>query len=79
MKPTQNDIEMFNTFAESAQGELLVGYLERLQAHICDSRSWSEGETKEHANKTARIIQENLIDCIRLNKVIKENPPYQYV
>lgn len=70
---------MFNAFADSAQGDMLVSYLMRLQAHVCDSRGWADGETKEHSNKTARIIQEHLIDAIRLNKEIKQNPPYPYV
>jgi hypothetical protein len=79
IKLTKDDLEMFNSLAGSNLGERLSSYLERLQSSVCDSRNWAPHETKEHANKTSSVIQEEIINRIRVTKDNPTTPPYPYM
>lgn len=60
MKLTKNDIEMFKGLSKSQLGKDLVDYLERLESHVHDSRSWSGDDSKESAAQAAKIIKTHL-------------------
>lgn len=79
MKPTKDDLEMFDALAGSNHGARLVDYLTRLQAHVCDSRTWAADEDKSHANKVSSILQAEIINRIRSLGEEKIAQPYPYV
>lgn len=58
MKLTERDLELFKALSKSAIGTDLADYLQRLEAYICDSRSWGENDTKESALHAAGKIKE---------------------
>ncbi len=76
---TQKDKELFARLSESNYGKQLRDYLERLQADVCDSRNWSEHEDKTHANKTARVLQDDVIKHLITKKEQTARAPYGYI
>lgn len=78
MKLTKQDNEMFKMFHNSASGDNLIDYLERLTNHVCDARHWSEGDTKESSVHASKVIEEYLISKIRLQNTKKETNPNQF-
>lgn len=68
MKITPQDKEMFNALAKSQIGTNLINYLERLEDFICDSRTWSEGDTKESALMASKAIKEHIRGKIKPEK-----------
>ena len=61
---TEKDNDMFDSLKGTALGVQMIDYLQRLQSHVCDSRTWGEGEDKVHANKVSGILEEHLIKKI---------------
>ena len=65
MKLTDQEIRFFRDLSNTESGKFLLSYLRRVQDHVYDSRSWSEGDSKESAAQAARLIQELVLDKIR--------------
>lgn len=78
MKLNEKDVNMFKQLHESDNGKQLVNYLQRLVGEVCDSRTWADGEDKVHANKTAKVLQENLIDKVVLRSEASVPSLYPY-
>ena len=71
-----NEQELFKTLSTTEVGKTLADYCDKLILEVCDSRNWEEGEDKVHANKTAKVIQERIIDRIRKKNI--QNKPYVF-
>ncbi len=78
MKLTEKDLSMFESLQGTSLGSALTDYLLRLQAYVCDSRTWAENEDKTHANKVAAIIQGELVNRMKVRDNNKEKPPYPF-
>lgn len=77
MKPTEQEIKAFENLNKSDSGKILVAYCKRVVDYVYDSRSWSDGDTKESAAHAARVIQKYLVDRISLlnqPKQVEKNP-----
>lgn len=72
MKLTETDKKMFKMLYNSGTGKQLVDYLRRVQDHICDSRHWKEGDTRESALHAAREIENHIIRHASLQTPKKE-------
>jgi len=79
MKITDKDKAMFKQFHNNDAGKNLIDYMERFLSHVCDSRNWGEHDSKESTQRTAKLIQENIIDKIKLQSEKKEKPSNEYV
>ena len=66
MKLTESEIEMFKALGNTGIGEQLANYYERLIDHVYDSRHWSTNDTKESAKQAAKVLEEGLLNKIRL-------------
>lgn len=69
---------MFDQLKMSGVGTQLLDYLERLLDSVNDSRSWETTENKTHADKTTRVIKQNLIDKIKQRADMTPKKPYQF-
>lgn len=76
---TSQEKEMFVRLSESTLGRELASYLSRLQGDVCDSRNWADGEDKTHANKTAKVIGDDILGHIIIKKQSATPPPYPYI
>lgn len=68
----EQEKQVLEILADSSEGEVLLGYLRRLAAHLTDTRTLKDkgGDMNisvEAANRAADIIEEYLID--RLSRV----------
>lgn len=78
MTQDPKDKAMFEQLAASDTGKQFLSYLTRLVASVCDSRTWAEGEDKTHANKVARVLEEEIINKISLRNPALPDTPYPY-
>ena len=58
MRLTDEDVKMFDALRKSELGKQLAGYVERLEAEVCDVRNWTDKDTPESARQAARTLQE---------------------
>lgn len=77
MKLTPEELQLFKNLGNSELGRDIVAYVRRLQSHICDSRNWVEGDTRESVVKAADILEKELCGKIvtvkkNVNHVINE-------
>lgn len=77
MKLAETDVRMFDALRKSELGKQLADYLERLEANICDVRTWTDKDTAESARHAARTLRE-----LRGNLIVsqtKQAPVNEYV
>lgn len=81
LQRNEQEQRVFSIMAESAEGEVMLGYLKRLVAHVTDARQIKEqgGDMNiaiEAAARAAAIIEENLIDPLsRVQRHRAEHEP----
>lgn len=66
MKITKKDTDVFRMLSHGELGQHLVDYMRRLSDNICDSRNWTQEDTKESTRIAAAYIKKYLIDKITL-------------
>lgn len=68
MNFTEQDKRFFENLSKTETGRYLADFVKRVIDYVHDSRSWSEETTRVSAQDSARIIQEQILDRIRLQK-----------
>lgn len=77
MKLTEQEVQMFDALRKSDLGSQLVGYIERLESSIADSRTWTEKDTIESARQAVSKLTEFKKHLIVTGG--KQTNPNQYV
>lgn len=65
METNEKDIKLFELLHGSQQGDMLVDYLERVKAWVCDVRNQSTLSNQERIGLT-QVIDEFLVSKIKL-------------
>lgn len=68
MKVTEQDIQFFKNLSQTETGRYLADFVKRAIDYVYDSRGWSDKDTPQSAARAAQVIQEEILDRIRLKK-----------
>ncbi len=77
MKLNENDIQLFKDLNSSSSGKALLDYLERLKRDIFNPENLTK-ENLDSKKEVARIIDEDLINRVKLVNQERQQTPYQY-
>lgn len=69
---------MFKALSGSDLGKQLLDYLDRMMSNVCDSRNWGEHDTKESTKRVAKVIEDGLINKIKLQNKDKSVSTNEY-
>lgn len=78
MQLSDKDIESLRALQESNIGKWLVGYLERLVDEWADVRNMNPGESVESRQALISLLEENLIERIKLGGTKSTEPITRY-
>ncbi len=77
MKLNELDVQLFKDLNSSSQGRSLLDYLERLKTSLFNPEELTI-ENLPARKEVARILNEDLIERIKLVNREKNKAPYQY-